>query len=252
MNEMIDVVDDDNKEKEEDFIKTSEIIVDVNEYEEVKKKVSALSSVRELVYLFVKRCFDIVCGLIGVVCLVPVTIILKIVTICSGDLNPIIFSQNRIGKNGKEFKFYKFRSMVPNADEVLFKTLEMDKLMAEEYKKNRKLKNDPRITKVGKVIRKLSIDELPQLINVLKGDMSIIGNRPYLPREKEDMEEFYEDIIKTKPGITGYWQVNGRSKTTFKERLELEKYYSNNYSLILDIKIFFKTFKVVLFGKDAN
>ena len=252
MNEMIDVVDDDNKEKEEDFIKTSEIIVDVNEYEEVKKKVSALSSVRELVYLFVKRCFDIVCGLIGVIVLIPVTIILKIVTICSGDLNPIIFSQNRIGKNGKEFKFYKFRSMVPNADEVLFKTLEMNKLMAEEYKKNRKLKNDPRITKVGKVIRKLSIDELPQLINVLKGDMSIIGNRPYLPREKEDMEEFYEDIIKTKPGITGYWQVNGRSKTTFKERLELERYYSNNYSLILDIKIFFKTFKVVLFGKDAN
>ena len=252
MNEMIDVVDDDNKGKEEDFIKTSEIIVDVNEYEEAKKKVSALSSVRELVYLFVKRCFDIVCGLIGVIVLIPVTIILKIVTICSGDLNPIIFSQNRIGKNGKEFKFYKFRSMVPNADEVLFKTLEMNKLMAEEYKKNRKLKNDPRITKVGKVIRKLSIDELPQLINVLKGDMSIIVNRPYLPREKEDMEEFYEDIIKTKPGITGYWQVNGRSKTTFKERLELERYYSNNYSLILDIKIFFKTFKVVLFGKDAN
>ena len=252
MNEMIDVVDDDNKGKEEDFIKTSEIIVDVNEYEEVKKKVSALSSVRELVYLFVKRCFDIVCGLIGVIVLIPVTIIFKIVTICSGDLNPIIFSQNRIGKNGKEFKFYKFRSMVSNADEVLFKTLEMNKLMAEEYKKNRKLKNDPRITKVGKVIRKLSIDELPQLINVLKGDMSIIGNRPYLPREKEDMEDFYEDIIKTKPGITGYWQVNGRSKTTFKERLELERYYSNNYSLILDIKIFFKTFKVVLFGKDAN
>lgn len=252
MNEMIDVVDDDNKGKEEDFIKTSEIIVDVNEYEEVKKKVSVLSSVRELVYLFVKRCFDIVCGSIGVIVLIPVTIILKIVTICSGDLNPIIFSQNRIGKNGKEFKFYKFRSMVSNADEVLFKTLEMNKLMAEEYKKNRKLKNDPRITKVGKVIRKLSIDELPQLINVLKGDMSIIGNRPYLPREKEDMEDFYEDIIKTKPGITGYWQVNGRSKTTFKERLELERYYSNNYSLILDIKIFFKTFKVVLFGKDAN
>ena len=252
MNEMIDVVDDENKGKEEDFIKTSEIIVDVNEYEEVKKKVSALSSVRELVYLFVKRCFDIVCGLIGVVCLVPLIVIVKIVNICNKDFDSIFYFQKRIGKDGKEFKLYKFRSMVVNADEVLFKTLEMNKLMAEEYKKNRKLKNDPRITKVGKVIRKLSIDELPQLINVLKGDMSIIGNRPYLPREKEDMKDFYEDIIKTKPGITGYWQVNGRSKTTFKERLELERYYSNNYSLILDIKIFFKTFKVVLFGKDAN
>ena len=248
MNEMIDAVENDESNKEEDFVKTSEIIVDVNEYEEVSKKVS----VKELIYLFIKRCFDIICGLIGVICLVPIGIVLKIVSIISGDFDSIIFSQNRIGKNGKEFKFYKFRSMVPNADEVLFKTLEMDKVMAEEYKKNKKLKNDPRITKVGKVIRKLSIDELPQLINVLKGDMSIIGNRPYLPREKEDMGEFYSEIIKTKPGLTGYWQVNGRSKTTFKERLEMEKYYSNNYSAILDIKIFFKTFKVVLFGKDAE
>ncbi len=142
--------------------------------------------------------------------------------------------------------------MVPNADEILFKTLEMDKLAAEEYKKNKKFKNDPRITKVGRVMRKLSIDELPQLINVLKGDMSMIGNRPYLPREKDDMGEYYNDIIKTKPGLTGYWQVNGRSDTTFNERLKLESFYSNHNSLVLDIKIFFKTFQVVLFGKGAK
>lgn len=233
---------------EEELIKTKEILMGI-EKEQVKTN---NISITKIMYLFLKRAFDIVCGLIGVIILIPITIVIKIINIISGDFAPVIFTQNRIGKDGTEFKFYKFRSMVPNADEVLFKTLEMDKIAAKEYKKNKKLKNDPRITKVGKVIRKLSIDELPQLINVLKGDMSVIGNRPYLPREKEDMEDYYEEIIKTKPGITGYWQVNGRSKTTFKERLDLEKHYSNNCSLILDIKIFFKTFKVVLFGKGAE
>lgn len=234
------------EEPEDELIKTKRIFMNL-EQQGVEK-----TTLRELGYRFIKRIFDIICGLIGLIILIPITIILKIINMISGDFAPVIFSQNRIGKDGREFKFYKFRSMVPNADEILFKTLEMDKIAAEEYKKNKKFKDDPRITKVGKIIRKLSIDELPQLINVLKGDMSIIGNRPYLPREKDDMEEFYNDIIKTKPGITGYWQVNGRSKTTFKERLELEQHYSKNYSLILDIQIFFKTFKVVLFGKGAE
>ena len=130
--------------------------------------------------------------------------------------------------------------------------MELDKIVAEEYQKNKKLKHDPRITKMGKFIRSTSIDELPQLINIFLGHMSFVGNRPYLPREKGDMGEYYEDIIKTKPGLTGYWQVNGRSKTTFEERLKLEKYYSNNASLKLDIKIFFKTFKVVLFKIGAR
>lgn len=209
-------------------------------------------SVKEVGYLFIKRLFDIICGLLGIILLIPVTIIVKIVSMCNKDFASIFFSQNRIGKNGKEFKLYKFRSMVPNADEILFKTLEIDKVAAEEYKKNKKFKNDPRITKVGRVMRKLSIDELPQLINVLKGDMSMIGNGPYLPREKDDMGGYYKDIIKTKPGLTGYWQVNGRSDTTFNERLKLESFYSNHNSLVLDIKIFFKTFQVVLFGKGAK
>lgn len=249
MNEVIEeVVDLENEIEEDELIKTKEIIMNVEQQEVLKEKVS----LKELGYRFIKRTFDIVCGLIGVICLIPMALIIKIAYMCSGDFYTIILTQNRIGKNGKEFKFYKFRSMIPFADDALFKLLKEDKEAAKEYKKNKKLKHDPRITKIGKIIRKLSIDELPQLINVLKGDMSIIGNRPYLPREKEDMAEYYEGIIKTKPGITGYWQVNGRSNTTFKERLELEKYYSNNYSLILDIKIFLKTFKVVLFGKDAE
>lgn len=210
------------------------------------------TTVTEKAYHFIKRLFDIIVSLIGLVFLIPASLIIKIAYIFNGDFHRIIFTQDRIGKNGKHFKFYKFRSMVVNADEVLFKTLELDKNAYKEYKENKKLKQDPRITKVGKVIRKTSIDELPQLINVLKGDMSLIGNRPYLPREKDDMGLYFDNITKTKPGITGYWQVSGRSNVTFKKRLELESYYSNNASLKIDIKIFFKTFSVVLFGKGAK
>lgn len=209
-------------------------------------------SLKEFFYLVIKRSFDIICGLIGVLILIPISIIIKIIYICNKDFSPIFFTQNRIGKNGKEFKFYKYRSMVANADEVLFRMLKEDKEIAKEYKKNKKLKNDPRITKIGAFLRKTSLDELPQLINVLKGDMSIIGNRPYLPREKEDMGEYYDDIVKTKPGITGYWQVSGRSDLSFKKRLELEQFYSNQISLKLDIKIFFKTFQVVFLKKGAK
>ena len=204
------------------------------------------------IYLIAKRLFDIVVGLIGLLILIPITIIIKIMSICTGDFNSIFFTQNRIGKNGKEFKFYKYRSMVPNADEILFKMLEENEEAAKEYKENKKLKNDPRITKVGKIIRKTSLDELPQLINVLKGDMSLIGNRPYLPREKDDMGKYFDDIVKSKPGLTGYWQVSGRSNTSFKSRLKLESYYSNNMSLGMDIKIFFKTFSAVIHGHGAE
>ena len=203
-------------------------------------------------YTISKRLFDIVVSMIGILFLLPIMVVVKIMNVANNDFNPIFYCQERIGKNGKIFKLYKFRSMVPNADEILFQTLKMDKVAAVEYKKNKKFKNDPRITKAGKILRKTSLDELPQLLNVLKGDMSLIGNRPYLPREKEDMIEFYDDIIKTKPGITGYWQVNGRSDTTFRKRLELESFYSKNCSLKLDIKIFFKTFSVVLLRKGAE
>lgn len=203
-------------------------------------------------YLFIKRCIDLSFSLVGCLFLLPVALMIKIVSLLNKDYDSIFYTQDRIGKNGKIFKLYKFRSMVPNADAILEELLKNNEDMAKEYKENKKLKEDPRITKVGKFIRKTSIDELPQLINILKGEMSLIGNRPYLPREKEDMGLYYWEIIKTKPGLTGYWQVSGRSETTFAERLDLEKYYSNNRSLALDIKIFFKTFIVVLFGKGAE
>lgn len=204
-----------------------------------------------MIYLFIKRLFDIVVGLIGLIILIPISLIVKICSICTGDFGSIFFSQNRIGKDGKEFKFYKFRTMIPNADEKLFELLKEDKELAKEYKKNKKLKNDPRITKIGKILRRSSIDELPQLFNVLLGNMSVIGNRPYLPREKEDMGEYFDEIVKTKPGITGYWQTSGRKDVSFKKRLELESYYSNNRSILLDVKIFFKTFGAVFHGHGA-
>ena len=203
-------------------------------------------------YLAIKRTFDILIALIGLIFLIPVALIVKISYMLTGDFKTIFFSQNRIGKHGKEFKFFKFRTMVKNADEVLFKMMEENESIREEYRINKKLKNDPRITKVGKVLRKSSLDELPQVLNILFGQMSIIGNRPYLPREKEDMGTYFKDIVKTKPGLTGYWQVSGRSDCSFDQRLRLEQYYSNHCGLRMDIKIFFKTFYVVVLRKGAD
>lgn len=210
------------------------------------------ADIKTVLYLFIKRLVDIVAGLVGLILLIPISLIIKIISICNGDFHKIIFVQKRIGKNGKEFDFYKFRSMVPNADEVLFKMLEENEEIAKEYAENKKLKDDPRITKVGKFIRRYSIDELPQLINVLKGDMTLVGNRPYLPREKNDMGKYFNDIVKTKPGITGYWQVSGRSDVSFKARLKMEQYYSNNAGLRMDINILGKTVGAVLGHKGAE
>ena len=209
-------------------------------------------TIKRGVYLFIKRTFDIVCALIGCAFLVPITLIVKLCYILSGDFKSIFYNHERIGKDGKTFKFYKFRSMVYDADDVLAKMLKDNPEVAKEYNKNKKLDHDPRINKIGNFIRKTSLDEMPQFINVLKGDMSLIGNRPYMPREKKDMDKYFADIVKTKPGLTGWWQVSARSNSTFKERLKLESFYSNNCSLLLDIKIFFKTFKVVLLGIGAK
>ena len=213
------------------------------------EEVITTSKVKRMIYLIVKRAFDIFCSIIGLILLIPVTWVVKICYMLTGDFKTIFYAQKRIGKDGKIFYLYKFRSMVPNADEILKELLENDKEAAREYKLNKKLENDPRITKIGKLIRKTSIDEIPQFVNVFKGEMTMIGNRPYLPREKEDMGYYFNDIVKTKPGLTGYWQVNLRDGA-FIERLKMEQYYSKNANLKLDIKIFFKTFKVVLFSKS--
>lgn len=224
----------------------------MNEKAVAVEEYSVLKTIRLYMYLVIKRTFDILVALIGLVFLLPVTIFVKLTYIFQGDFKSIFFSQNRIGKHGKEFRFFKFRTMIKDADQVLFKMLEENEELREEYRINKKLRNDPRITKAGKFLRKTSLDELPQVINVLLGHMSLIGNRPYLPREKEDMGEYFNDILKTKPGLTGYWQVSGRSDTTFEDRLKLEKYYSDHCGLRMDIKIFFKTFYVVILRKGAD
>ena len=245
MNEAVEEVTD-LEEQEDELIKTREIIMNV-EQQGVEK-----TTLRELGYRFIKRIFDIVCGLIGVICLVPLIVIVKIISICNGDRKSIFYTQKRIGKNGKEFKLYKFRSMVPNADEILEQTLKMDKVRAEEWKKYQKFEHDPRITKIGNILRKTSLDEVPQFINILKGDMSMIGPRPLVPGELDQHNGNHEIYESVRPGITGWWACNGRSATTYEERLELEYYYVKNKSLWLDIKCVFKTISAVLTKKGAK
>ena len=189
----------------------------------------------------VKRIIDIIGGLIGIITLIPLSIVIYIANLLSKDKGPLFYCQERIGKDGKIFKMYKYRSMVVGADEKLLKYLEENEEARKEYKEYKKLKNDPRVTKVGNFIRKTSLDEFPQFINVLKGNMSLVGPRPYLPREKEEMGKYYDCIIKLKPGITGYWQIAGRSDVTFEDRLKMDYDYNKNKSLKTDFKLLIKT-----------
>lgn len=198
-----------------------------------------------------KRLIDICAGVAGCLTLLPLMAFVKYKYVKSGDFDNIMFSQNRIGKNGKMIKIYKFRSMVPNAEKILEDLMKKDPKIKEEYLTNKKLVNDPRITPVGKFLRKTSLDEWPQFINVLKGEMSLIGPRPYLPREKEDMGQYYSSIIKCKPGVTGMWQANGRSDVGFDYRCKLDDYYYHNWSVWLDFTILYKTIKSVVYGKGS-
>lgn len=190
----------------------------------------------------VKRVIDIIAGLVGTILLIPITIGIYIARkILKEDDGPIFYDQLRIGKNGKIFKMYKYRSMVIGADDKLKEYLVENEEAREEYSKYKKLKKDPRITKLGDFLRKTSLDEFPQFINVLKGDMSLVGPRPYLQREKDDMGEYYKYIILCKPGITGYWQTTGRSDVTFDDRLKMDYKYYQNRNLKIDLKLLRKT-----------
>lgn len=199
-----------------------------------------------------KRMIDIVGGLVGCIILLPLTGYVYFYNRKNGDTDPIFFTQERIGKNGKLFKCHKFRTMVPNAEQILEELMEKDPAIREEYMTNKKLQDDPRITKAGKFLRKTSLDEFPQFIDVLKGDMSVIGPRPYLPREAEDMEDKYETIVSVAPGVTGMWQTHGRSNVSFERRLEMDEYYCNNWNLWLDLTILVKTIKSMLFREEEE
>lgn len=217
----------------------------------VKKNIIVRSKIVERTEECIKRGVDILGGMCGIILLIPITLFLGIANLIAKDKGPIFYNTERIGKNGKTFRMYKFRSMVVGADEILKKFLDENPEAKKEYKKYKKLKNDPRITKVGQFIRKTSLDEFPQFINVLKGEMSLVGPRPYLPREKEEMKEYYDTIIKAKPGITGFWQIHGRSNTTFEDRLQMDTEYTNTQKLKTDIKILLKTVKCVVNKEGA-
>lgn len=206
---------------------------------------------KRVFYLSIKRIFDIICSLIGLIFVIPLGIVIKIAYLLSGDTESIFYYHERIGKNGKIIHIYKFRSMVTNADEELKELLKIEKYK-KEWDENQKFENDPRITKVGKILRKTSLDETPQFINVFLGDMSMIGPRPLIKGELDAHNGNHEIYESMKPGITGWWACNGRSSITYEERLKLEYYYINNFSLLLDIKCFFKTIIAVLVKEDAK
>ena len=201
-------------------------------------------------YLILKRIFDIIISLLVMIPLGLVAILVKILYVLSGDRESIFYDHVRVGQNGKLFKMHKFRTMIPNSQEVLEELLKDEKNL-EEWNEYHKLKDDPRITKAGKILRKTSLDELPQFINVLQGDMSLIGPRPLVEGELK-MHNGLKLYEKVKPGITGWWACNGRSNISYEERLDLEYYYVKNCSLSLDILTILRTVYVVISRKGAE
>lgn len=200
------------------------------------------------IYSFFKRFFDIVLSITGLVILSLPFLILSIIIVIDSPGALPIYSQMRVGKNGKTFKFYKFRSMIPHADKKLDEVLYKNEMDGPAFK----IKDDPRITRVGRFIRRSSIDEFPQLWNVLKGDMSLVGPRPPLLREVEQYTKEQKRRISIKPGITCYWQVQPkRNSLSFEEWLELDMRYIDERSLLTDIKILFKTVGAV-FGMEGE
>ena len=202
---------------------------------------------KNIPYKFVKRTTDVVLSSVAMVALLPVFAVIAI-AIKIESKGPVFFKHTRIGKDGKIIKIYKFRSMVDNAEDLI-KNFTPEQM--KEYKENYKLSNDPRITKVGKFLRKTSLDELPQLINIIKGDLSIIGPRPVVAEELKKYGPNIEKFLSATPGLTGYWAANGRSCTSYEQRMQMELFYIDNVSLKMDLKVFFKTIGAVLNGKGA-
>ena len=198
-------------------------------------------------YRIVKRTTDIILSLTSLVGLLPFFAIIAL-AIKLDSKGPVFFKHTRIGKDGKIIKIYKFRTMVENAEDLIKKfTPEQMK----EYEENYKLSNDPRITKVGRFLRKTSIDELPQLINILKGDLAIVGPRPVVANELKKYGTNIKKFLSVTPGLTGYWAANGRSCTSYEQRMQMELFYIDNLSFKLDVKVFFKTIRAVLNRRGA-
>jgi Undecaprenyl-phosphate galactose phosphotransferase WbaP len=197
-----------------------------------------------------KRALDVVATVIGGTLILPLLLVLALLVYLESG-SPIFYRDQRMGKGGKPFSCIKFRTMMSNAEALLQTMLEEDAVLREEYSKYHKLRDDPRVTRVGHFLRKTSLDELPQIWNVLKGQMSLVGPRPYLPRESRDIGFPQNEILRVLPGITGPWQVSGRNHALFGERVEMDVYYVRDWSVWLDIVLLARTVKIVLFGRGA-
>jgi len=207
-------------------------------------KVSLVTKKR---YEIVKRLVDITGALMGLIVLIPLFLVVAFLIKLEDSKGPVFFSQTRIGKNEKPFKMYKFRSMVTDAEKRLGDLLGQNEVQGAMFK----MKEDPRVTRVGRFIRKTSIDELPQLFNVLKGEMSLVGPRPPLPREVEMYTPYQKRRLLVVPGCTGLWQVSGRSNIGFEEMVELDLQYLEERGILMDFKIILKTIKVLFGSEDA-
>ncbi|MFS0821576.1 sugar transferase [Bacillus sp. 1P02SD] len=196
-------------------------------------------------YLLPKRLIDIIGSLIGILMLSPLFLIISLLIKIEDPKGSVFFKQKRVGKNGRQFEMFKFRSMVTNAEALLDSLMHRNETTGAMFK----MKDDPRVTKIGKFIRKTSIDELPQLWNVLKGDMSLVGPRPPLVREVAQYNKYEMQRLLVTPGCTGLWQISGRSKIGFKQMVELDLNYISRMNFLFDVKIIFGTFKV-FFGSD--
>ena len=217
---------------------------------EASMKIEARNKLNYHAYIVAKRIIDIIGAIFGVILTLPIIIVIMSFYLWGDNKGPMFFKQRRLGKNGKVFYIYKFRSMVTNAEQKL----KENKDLYDKYIKNNfKLEphEDPRITKFGAFLRKTSIDELPQFINVLKGEMSLVGPRPVVEEEIKEYKNSKTYFLSVKPGVTGYWQISGRSNVGYPERVELELYYVDNQGLLLDLKILVVTFFQILMRKGA-
>ncbi len=209
---------------------------------------AAIIEVKEdIAYTILKRSMDIFGAFLGILLLSPLFVFVAICIKLEDKKGPVFFSQIRVGKNGKEFKMYKFRSMVTDAEERLEQLLQYNEISGAMFK----MKDDPRITNIGKFIRKTSIDELPQLFNVLLGNMSLVGPRPPLPREVNEYTAYDKQRLLVVPGCTGLWQVSGRNDIGFHEMVELDLKYIHERTLYNDIKIIVKTVKIIIRPNSA-
>ena len=211
---------------------------------------SSTNNLTKKISLFQKRILDLGLLFISAPITIPLVLIVSIIVKITSP-GPIFYGHKRIGKNGKEFKCWKFRSMVIDADKQLEKILAENPEMRAEWEKDRKFSNDPRVTKIGKILRKTSIDEIPQFFNVLMGEMSFIGPRPVTTPELEKYGDKSDFILSVQPGLSGMWQISGRSDTGYEERITLDSYYIRNWSMWLDLWIIIKTIYVVVKGKGA-